>query len=110
MKVNMKYLDNNHYAISRESAILLCKQYCQTLPRLGYERLIEYNGELYWCKRTIHNGKQVWCLHGPVNKQDLPFQFEGRERMKEPSPWAKPRKEQHESHSSKLPPSNPHFD
>jgi len=82
MKINLKYLDNNHYLISRNAAVFLCKQLDQPLPRLGYERLVAHEGEMYWCKRTIHNGKQVWCLHGPVNKH-VTFYWDRKERINE---------------------------
>jgi len=72
-RLNMKYLDNNHYIISGKAAHFIAHKYAnRNVPKVGYKIKLQIGFYVFWLKRTVDQGKVVWTLHN-VNQYDMPY-------------------------------------
>lgn len=53
-----KYIDHGFFLISRADALRLCG----TLPRHGYEKLVNWHFTDFWVSRVCHQGQLVWTI------------------------------------------------
>lgn len=71
--MNKTPLGHGFYAISPKAAGKLAKEAGKKLPKHGYELRVEHEGCLWWLKRTVHQGKLVWCIFGQSARRDDPI-------------------------------------
>lgn len=60
MNLLEKPIDSGFYEISRKTAVALAGD--RSLPRHGWELLVEHDGQTYWLTQTLRAGKLVWSV------------------------------------------------
>ena len=85
-RLYMKYIDNNFYEISGKAAAALCRdtQYVHAyaalnvgkVPVAGYEKRVFFAGFVFWLKKTVTRGRNVWALQVSSNGPACSFLWE----------------------------------